>query len=391
VGLVEGDFVLVHYRVGGARIWHERLIVVLQPTAPFGTGILTPDGHAYVEAIAPNSADVRDDAIPGGGAVGGQSPQMGADEVYRFRGLPLPGEVAAASASTRAARGLPPGPPIALNTAGSVIVPVGPPAEAAAAAAPARAPAAPAAGAVGGLAGLAAALGGGPGGGAAEGGALVPAAAVPPPAHAAAPFPAGGAADGALGAAAGALGGAPWSPLVAQRAALGGLAAGLAAIAGLPGGDTRIQTVTLDTEGVRHVDFRAGAVRLHELPWGGWPFKGPRTLLSVLSFICRNGGTPLGWHTKWVSEEFLEPDDPGVDAHLVRCRLLDMELVGRALQTRGELYRDRFVASSEFGSGAAPMSGALDAGGNARVVPARRDWLAAEKAREASVAKERRK
>ncbi|CAK0793700.1 unnamed protein product [Prorocentrum cordatum] len=264
--LDEGDFVLVLYRVGGARIWHERLIVVLQPTALFGTGILTPDGHAYVEAIAPNSADVRDYAIPDGGAVGGVPPQTGADQVYRFRGLPLPGEVAAASASTRTALGLPPGPPIALNTAGRVIVPVGPAAGRAAAAAPAPAPAAPAAGAVGGLAGLAAALGGVPGGGAAGGGVLVPAAAAPPPAPAAAPFPVGGAALGAMGAAAGALGGA--AVAVPGGAALSGLAAGFAAIAGAPGGDARMQTVTLDTQGVRYVDFRAAAVRLHELPWG---------------------------------------------------------------------------------------------------------------------------
>ncbi|CAK0822446.1 unnamed protein product [Prorocentrum cordatum] len=242
---------------------------------------------------------------------------------------------------SRTALGLPPGPPIALNTAGRVVAPVGPPAGIVAAAAPAPAPAEPAA---------------------------------------------------AVAAAGG--------------AALGGLAAGLAAIAGAPGGDARIHTVTLDTQGVRYVDVRAAVVQVHELPWGDWPFKGPRTLLWVLSFICRNGGTPLGRHTKWVAEGYLEADAPGVDTHLLCCRLLElgvvydqlhvtnlaaMELVGRTLQTQEELYRDRFAASSEFGSDAALMSGALDAGGNACVAPALRDWLASETAREASIARERRK
>ena len=52
LGLVEGDFVLIRYRVAGARIWHERLILCFQLTAPFAVGILTPDGDYYVELIA---------------------------------------------------------------------------------------------------------------------------------------------------------------------------------------------------------------------------------------------------------------------------------------------------------------------------------------------------
>ncbi|CAK0810940.1 unnamed protein product [Prorocentrum cordatum] len=115
---------------------------------------------------------------------------------------------------------------------------------------------------------------------------------------------------------------------------------------------------------------------------------------------------PQWEYAPWQAREvgfggYLEADDPGVDTHLLCCRLLElgvvydqlhvtniaaMELVGRTLQTQEELYRDRFAAASEFGSDAALMSGALDAGGNARVAPALRDWLAAEKAREANLA-----
>ncbi|CAK0791345.1 unnamed protein product, partial [Prorocentrum cordatum] len=309
-GLDEGDFILVLYRVGGGRIWHERLILAFQTVPPFGTGVLTPDGHAYVEAIMQNGADIREYAIPAGAAVGA---------------------VAAATAGDQAAQ--------------------------------------------------------------------QPRQLAPPPL-------------------------CQWRPhlhlrqeelqlscLLAEEGRPPLLLAPLAAPPwrcrplGLPPPPRLPQVVAL-VLGVGYVDFRAAVVRLHELPWGDWSLKGPRALLWVLSFICRNGGTPLGRHAKWVSEGYLEADDPGVDIHLLCCRLLElgvvydqlhvtniaaMELVGRTLQTQEELYRDRFAASSEFGSDAALMSGALDAGGNVCVAPALRDWLAAEKAREANIAKERRK
>ena len=90
LGLDEGDFILIRYQVGGARIWHERLILAFQPAAPFGCGILTPDGHGYVEVIANGGADVAAVCIPAGGAAGGNSAATGGDQVYRFRALPLP-------------------------------------------------------------------------------------------------------------------------------------------------------------------------------------------------------------------------------------------------------------------------------------------------------------
>ncbi|CAK0910187.1 unnamed protein product [Prorocentrum cordatum] len=357
-GFDEGDFILVLYRVGGGRIWHERLILAFQTVPPFGTGVLTPDGHAYVEAIMQNGADIREYAIPAGAAVGAVAAATAGDQVYRFRGLPLPGEVATGAASVRGTLGLGAGPPIALNTAGrGIAAVVGAPA------------------------------------------AQQPRQLAPPPL-------------------------CQWRPhlhlrqeelqlscLLAEEGRPPLLLAPLAAPPwrrrplGLPPPPRLPQVVAL-VLGVRYVDFRAAVVRLHELPWGDWPLKGPRTLLWVLSFICRNGGTPLGRRTKWVSEGHLEADDPGVDIHLLCCRLLElgvvydqlhvtniaaMELVGRTLQTQEELYRDSFAASSEFGSDAALMSGALDAGGNACVAPALRDWLAAEKAREANIARERRK
>ncbi|CAK0810621.1 unnamed protein product [Prorocentrum cordatum] len=360
-GLDEGDFILVLYRVGGGRIWHERLVLAFQTVPPFGTGVLTPDGHAYVEAIMQNGADIREYAIPAGAAAGAVAAAAAGGQALRLalglRGPPLRARPAALlglwaawqgerqpSEAAQQPRQLaqPPlcqwRPHLRLRQEElQLSCPL-------------------------------------------PGGAAV---AVPAPGPAAAPAPAAGGGPGP-----------------------GGVAAALAAIAGAPGGDARIQSVAFDAQGVRYVDFRAAAVRLHELPWGDWPLKGPRTLLWVLSFICRNGGTPLGRHTKWVSEGYLEADDPGVDAHLLCCRLLElgvvydqlhvtniaaMELVGRTLQTQEELYRDRFAASSEFGSDAALVSGALDAGGNVCVAPALRDWLAAEKAREANIAKERRK
>ncbi|CAK0903143.1 unnamed protein product, partial [Prorocentrum cordatum] len=414
LGLDEGDFMLIRYQVGGARIWHERLLLAFKATPPFGTGILTPDDHGYDEAITTGIIDVADLCVPAGGAAGGASAATGGDQVHCFRALPLPTAVADAASSTRASLGLALGPPVALNTAGRVIAAV-----VAASAAPiggggAGGPAA------GGLAGLAAALGGGalrageapPGGGAA--GALVPAAAPAAalPGGALAPMvgtPAAGALQAAVpaaGAAAAAaplatLAGAPGAPCVGA----GGPANALAAAAAAPGGDARMQVVTLDPQGVHYIDFRAAVLRLHELPWADWPLKGPRTRLWVLNYIGRNGGTPLGRHLKWKAEAYLDEEVPGVDVHFLCCRLLEygvvydhaaatnlasMELVGRSLQTQ-ELYRDRFAPSSEHDNDAALLSGVQDAGGSICMAPALRDWLAAEKSREAAIANERRK
>ena len=409
LGLDEGDWILIRYQVGGARIWHERLLLVFQATPPFGTGILTPDGDAYVEAILVGGVDVAEFCVPAGAAAGGASPATGADQVYRFRALPLPAAVGVAAAATRAALGLAAGPPVALNTVGRVLAAVAP-----AAAAPGAGGAAAGPGA-GGLAGLVAALGGAapaPGAAPAAGGAagaLVPAAAPPAAAGGGALVPVAGAP--ALGVPAVAAP-APVAPAAAPAApaapGLGAaaLANALAAVAAAPGGDARMQAIALDPQGTRYVDFRAAVLHMHELPWGDWPLKGPRTLLWVLGYICRNGGTPLGRHARWKADAYLDDSDPGVDVHLLCCRLLEfgivydqvhatnlasMELVGRTLQTQEELYRDRFAPTSEHGNDAAMLSGVMDAGGSICMAPALRDWMASEKSREAVIAKERRK
>ncbi|CAK0840004.1 unnamed protein product, partial [Prorocentrum cordatum] len=362
-GLDEGDFILVLYRVGGARIWHERLILAFQTVPPFGTGVLTPDGHAYVEAIMQNGADIRGCAIPAGAAAGAVAAATAGDQVYRFRGLPLPGEVATGAASVRGTLGLGAGPPIALNTAGrGIAAVVGAPAGAGPAGAPAAGGAGGAPGALGGLAGLAAALGGGP------------AAAPPhPPLY-------------------------QWRPHLHLR-------------------EEELQLSCLLAEEGRPPLLLAPSAAP---PWPRRPLglPPPPRLPQVVALVLV--AWPQLWppslalleamhgfsrHTKWVSDGHLEADDPGVDTHLLCCRLLElgvvydqlhvtniaaMELVGRTLQTQEELYRDRFAAASEFGSDAALMSGALGAGGNVCVAPALRDWLAAEKAREANIAKGRR-
>ncbi|CAK0822815.1 unnamed protein product, partial [Prorocentrum cordatum] len=338
-GLDEGDFIHVLYRVGGARIWHERLILAFQTVPPFGTGIMTPDGHACVEAIMQNGADIREYAVPAGASAGAVAATSAGDQVYRFRGLPLPGDVATGAASVRGTLGLGAGPPIALNTAGRVI--------AAAVGVPRR-----------------------------------------------------------------------------QRQHLRQEVLQLARLLAEEGRPQPLQALSAAPPWPRlHLGpppplRLLWAVALALVEWPQHWLPSPALLEATLGFsrwlsTRRGRGT---WtfelqrfaytRTKWASEGYLEADDPGVDTHLLRCRLLElgvvydqlhvtniaaMELVGRTLQTQEELYRDRFAAASEFGSDAALMSGALDAGGNACAAPALRDWLAAEKAREANIAKERRK
>ena len=179
-GVQEGDTIAVRYRgVGGAPLWHERLIVLVVPPHSF-TGI-TPDGDCYEEDLVPGG-DIEAWTPLVGGVSGGGAAVIGAQRVYGFRFLPLlhtviadrnaaaarlllvPAPGFAVNMGQRGAGG-PPAPPAALAPAGpAVAIPPGglAPGAVPGVAGGALAPLAGAPGgggpAPGGLAGLAAAL-----------------------------------------------------------------------------------------------------------------------------------------------------------------------------------------------------------------------------------------
>ncbi len=84
--------------------------------------------------------------------------------------------------------------------------------------------------------------------------------------------------------------------------------------------------------------------------------QGPHSAAWVLRFICENGGTPLGRHTKFKSDAGLIHADPGISTHEHLCKLLQtaltvdqydgtnsatIELIVREIQMIEEKYADR--------------------------------------------------
>ncbi|CAK0903820.1 unnamed protein product, partial [Prorocentrum cordatum] len=102
----------------------------------------------------------------------------------------------------------------------------------------------------------------------------------------------------------------------------------------------------------RFLDFREGVLAQSEHAWADFPVRGPRATHWALQCIQRRGGSPLARHSRWRSEMGLDPDDAGVEVHLLRSRLLDTvisydrlnacdlasaELIARTLQVRGDV------------------------------------------------------
>ena len=400
LGVQPGDFILIRYGGAGRRLWHERLVLCLAAAAPWGVGILTPDGDAYVETVIGGADIAQCTVCDQGAAGGGAAAALGGDPTYRFRAIPLGPVIAQGLQDTAATLGLGVQPAVVPNIAGRAVVPV------AAGAAGAAAAAAGGAGAGGGVAGLAAALAGGGIGAAAApaagalvaalpaiagppaGGALV--AAAPPPGAPAAAAPAAPAVAAPVPPAAAAPVGVPY----------------MGAAAGAPGGDLRIMAIQTDVRGQRHRPFSEAARLLVEMPFADWPIDGPRTLLWVVLFILRVAGTPLAWHQKFRTDGDLDDDEPGVGNHEMMCRLLElglcydqlhgsnlalMEMVARGIQTENERYRYRFESSEDAELNHNLMIGMTHGRGHVCVCPALRDHVSSQLQKEAAIAKERRK
>ena len=209
--------------------------------------------------------------------------------------------------------------------------------------------------------------------------------------------------------------GAPVAP-----AGGGGLAGLAAALQGTPSGgdqfssqpamssgDVRIMSVRCDVVGERYREFSEAVHLLETVVLADSPVKGPNAILWVCRFIKEHGGTPSGWHSKWVSLMKLQPTDAGVHVHEIGCKTLEImicfdqlqvgslaaaEFCARQIQLVEEKYRDRGVPkdSLELVSEAALFSGSRSRT-TICVCPALSEWIAEEMRKEAAVMKERRK
>ena len=383
-----GSFHLVRYNLAGPRLWHERLALGCG-VAGVSCYVLTPDGDRYLEDLVP-SADVGAvSAIIGQGA--GSMAVNAADMLYRFFALPTHMQFLQhiVDSAAEAGTAVPAGAHRMMLGPGNVLgLPVGPfgPVPAVAAVPPPAAPLGAAAAPV------------------------VPAAPVPaaPPPVAAAAVPpvAAAAAPGGLAALVAAFGGAP----VAAGAAAPGVAAPV--VGALPAlADSRVLPVMYNARGERYRPFAEAVTALQQDAMADWPLRGPRTVLWCLKHMATNGGSPTGWHTRWVAEQRLDPTHPNVVVHETCCRTLEQlvcfdqgnapnltsaEVVARQLQLAEE--KEREVASegkkdevSDLSSEGHLYLGGGHTRGNLCIAPELNAWISEELQKESAVLKERRK
>jgi len=174
----------------------------------------------------------------------------------------------------------------------------------------------------------------------------------------------------------------------------------------------RALPVAYDAQGKRARTFGDGAGRITESTWVDWPLRGPRTALWCVKHVGVFGGSFLAWHTRWVSEQKLDPLHPNVTTHESCCRALDafitydqlnvselagVEVIARQLQLAEERERESSEAKKPKGDKAdLVLDSHLYLGGghnrgNLCICPALNAWIAAELQSEAAVLKERRK
>eukprot|EP00974_Lingulodinium_polyedra_P097645 9465705-Lingulodinium_polyedra.AAC.1 len=124
--------------------------------------------------------------------------------------------------------------------------------------------------------------------------------------------------------------------------------------------------------------------------------------------MAEQAGSCRGWHQRWRAEMRLQAHDQGVSMHEVCCDILDAlcsydqlnaanlaaaEHAARQLQLVEEKWKDRTSSSADSQEQQQDMY--LYAGratrGNLCICPLLQEWVAAELAKEYSVAKEKRK
>eukprot|EP00929_Paragymnodinium_shiwhaense_P049714 TRINITY_DN25052_c0_g3_i1.p1 TRINITY_DN25052_c0_g3~~TRINITY_DN25052_c0_g3_i1.p1 ORF type:complete len:415 (-),score=26.63 TRINITY_DN25052_c0_g3_i1:260-1504(-) len=293
-----GAFLLVRYAVAGPEIWHERLVLWVDPAGGPGKQIFTPDGDRYEEDIAAGVADLLGFHFLN--HQGQLHPGVQEDRCYRFRGLPsyMRYRDLVAEAHAEAAHPVP------------AIIPnmkIGPL---------------------------------GDGGGAAAAGAVVPAGdiglGIPPGLGGAVP-PAplnwvfaeshGRAVRGDDVAAedvrAATLLGRRGIVLVDHRHVVIVHRDDLAALSG-SGDDLRTLPVRFDPQGERRRELSdALSLMSDELPAGGMPLQGPRSVLWTLTFCRDSGGSAANAHELWVRNGNIPGSDRSVYEHECLSRILD--------------------------------------------------------------------
>ena len=170
--------------------------------------------------------------------------------------------------------------------------------------------------------------------------------------------------------------------------------------------DVRVNTVKYDVQNKRYREFSEVAPASEDTIWPDSPISGPPTYSWVLKFMKEHGGTPLGWHQRFVTICKLTPTDGGVANHESWCRLIEiaecfdqvnggalahMEFAARQVQFVEERWKERVVGKDEIGVSEASLFSGVSNRHNLCICPALTSWIAEEMRKESSVLKERRK
>ena len=176
--------------------------------------------------------------------------------------------------------------------------------------------------------------------------------------------------------------------------------------------ESRVLKVSLDIHGNRHREFRDCILQMtgDVSKFVDTPVNGPATLPWLMRHMLDNGGTPLSFHSKWLSEVRLDYGAAGTAEHQTLCKILEVmltvdqldasklvfaELVSRKLQMIHEKWKAKLPSLAPSQSADADdghlILGISETRGNLGVCPALTSWLGEQLAKEASVSKERRK
>ena len=213
----------------------------------------------------------------------------------------------------------------------------------------------------------------------------------------------------ALVAAGGGVGVDPGAPVPAGGQ-LGAIAQGMPApnlgIDAVDQEDARTLSITRDAQNQRFKEFRVAALECKEVAFADWPVAGPRTVLHVLSRIVEHGGSPIAHSQAWrVACKFQPTDKPAQD-HEMLCRILQTmvvydqldvsniaaaELVARGIQRIEEQHKLKLTSSDDAGESSLFLGSMGGSRSGTCISPKLSEWIGAEMAKEAAVAKERRK
>ena len=176
--------------------------------------------------------------------------------------------------------------------------------------------------------------------------------------------------------------------------------------------DTRVFPLAFNIYGARNLEFKDGVDMMVEWVPDDWPILGPMTVVWLLTFFYRNGGSAMAYHHRWMTEMRLEYSAGGTQEHMAWCKFFDLlisydmidacklasaEIGARKIQMIHERWKHK---SPNLATNSDPkghdddthlMFGTYETRGNVGISPLLQKWLGDELGKEASASKERRK